>query len=182
MKTVEPTLRDRTGRVYRQLLILQRLFQPLRDDDIVEWPATGDRSRDTTLWSAIAETIDELVEHVRVLSTVPFPLNEWREGDGPDDERWRPLTEVERRDILSIVEGYESLISWVEGLTNGSGEAAWRPLPSDNGHGTQLWVRSLQPPPQLRESANYLKAERSRVARFREDMAFLERGRASAET
>ena len=53
MKTVEPTLKERAGRMYRQLLILQRLFQRSREADDVEWVAAGDRSRDVALCEAV---------------------------------------------------------------------------------------------------------------------------------
>ena len=44
MKTLEPTLKERAGRMYRRLLVLQRVFQPSRDGD-VEWPQRKFRKR-----------------------------------------------------------------------------------------------------------------------------------------
>ena len=161
MKTVEPTLRQRAGRLHRQLLLLQRLFQSSSEVEDVEWLGTGDKARDLGLCAGVRESLDELTEHARILTTVPSPLNEWRPGDGADDERWRALTEVERREVLSMVSGYESLIAWSEGLANG------------NGGGLQAALA----PHELREATDYLAAERSRVGRFRQEMGFLERRR-----
>jgi len=147
MKTVEPSLKERAGRMYRQLLILQRLFYRSREADDVEWIAAGDRSRDVALCAAVSEILDELTEHAEILTTIPFPISEWQPGDGPDDERWRALTELERREVSSIVSGYEGLITWSESSARG------------------------------REATEYLKAERTRLGRFREEMGFLERRR-----
>jgi hypothetical protein len=147
MKTVEPTLKERAGRMYRQLLILQRLFYRSREADDVEWMAASDHTRDVALCAAVSEILDELTEHAEVLTTIPFPISEWQPGDGPDDERWRALTELERREVASMVSGYEGLITWSESSARG------------------------------REATEYLKAERTRLGRFREEMVFLERRR-----
>jgi hypothetical protein len=96
-KPSEITLVERAGRVYRRLLLLRRLFQISDETDDVEWLGTGDKAGDATLCSGVREVLDEVTEHARVLTTVPFPLRDWRPGDGSDDERWRALTEVERR-------------------------------------------------------------------------------------
>ena len=148
MKTVELTLKERAGRMYRQLLILQRLFLRSRAADEVEWAGNGDRPRDVALCMAVSEILDELTDHAEILTSIPFPISEWQRGDGPDDERWRALTELERREVASMVTGYESLITWSESA-----------------------ARS-------REATDYLKAERTRLGRFREEMGFLERRRA----
>jgi hypothetical protein len=58
------------------------------------------------------------------------------------------LTELERREVSSMVSGYENLIVWGEAGANGN-----------------------------REAADYLKAERTRLGRFRQEMGFLERRR-----
>jgi hypothetical protein len=147
MKTVEPTLKERAGRMYRQLLILQSLFYRSREADDVEWIAAGDRSRDIALCAAVSEILNELTEHAEILTTIPFPISEWQRGDGPDDERWRALTELERREVASIISGYEGLITWSESSARG------------------------------REATDYLKGERTRLGRFREEMGFLERRR-----
>ena len=147
MKTVEPSLKERAGRMYRQLLILQRLFYRSREADDVEWVAAGDRSRDVALCAAVSEILDELTDHAEILTTMPFPISEWQPGDGPDDERWRALTELERREVASMVSGYEGLIAWSESSAR------------------------------EREATDYLKAERTRLGRFREEMGFLERRR-----
>jgi len=149
MKTVELTLKDRAGRMYRQLLILQRLFQRPHETDDSDGVGTGDRGKDAALWAAMAEVIDELTDHALILTSIPFPICEWQPGDGPDDERWRALTELERREVASMVTGYEGLIAWGESGTNGHN----------------------------REAADYLKAERTRLGRFRQEMGFLERRR-----
>jgi len=148
MKTVELTLKERAGRMYRQLLILQRLFQRSREADDVEWAGSGDHPREVALFMAVSEILDELTEHAEILTTIPFPLSEWQRGDGPDDERWRALTELERREVSSMVSGYESLIAWSESAAR------------------------------TRDATDYLKAERTRLGRFRQEMGFLERRRA----
>ena len=147
MKTVELTLKERAGRMYRQLLILQRLFQRAREADDVEWLAGGDHSRDVALCAAVCEILDELTEHAEILTEIPFPISEWQPGDGPDDERWRALTELERREVASMVSGYEGLITWCESSARG------------------------------REATDYLKGERTKLGRFRQEMGFLERRR-----
>jgi hypothetical protein len=148
MKTVEPTLKERAGRMYRQLLILQRLFQRSHEADDADGFGTGDRAKDLALRSAMAEMIDELTDHAGILTSIPFPISEWQPGDESDDERWRALTELERREVTSMVSGYENLILWGEAGTNGN-----------------------------REAADYLKTERARLGRFRQEMGFLERRR-----
>jgi len=147
MKTVELTLKERAGRMYRQLLILERLFQRSRDADDVEWMAGGDHSRDVALCAAVSEILTELTRHAEILTEIPFPICEWQPGDGPDDERWRALTELERREVASMVSGYEGLINWSES--------------SSRGH----------------DASDYLKAERTKLGRFRQEMGFLERRR-----
>ena len=135
--------------MYRQLLILQRLFQRSRLADDVEWVAGADHSRDLALCEAVSEILDELTEHAELLTTIPFPISEWQPGDGPDDERWRALTELERREVASMVSGYEGLIAWSESSARG------------------------------REATDFLKGERTRLGRFRQEMGFLERRRNS---
>jgi hypothetical protein len=162
MKTSEATLGQRAGYLYRHLLLLQRLFQGPDEDDSAESLPVGDEAEAVAIRAAIRDVLEELTEHARVLNTVPYPLREWQPGDGPNDERWRGLTEVERRDVLSLVSAYESLITWAEEQTH------------------QPFIigprrPSLDP---LNETAEYLKAERARVARFHRDLAFLERRRA----
>lgn len=152
MKSSEATLAERVCYLYRRLLLLHRLFQIPNGNDNVEWLDTGDRPADLALHAGIGDVLEELTEHARILTTIPFPLMEWRPGDGPDDERWRALTEVERRELLSILSGYEKLITWGERLTVQGADHA---LP--------------------RETPDYLSAERARVNRFREEMGFLER-------
>lgn len=173
MKRVEPTLKERAGRMYRQLLLLQRLFQPrLGDDDGAE-PGPDDRARDRVFGAAVREVLDELTEHAQLVTSLPFPISEWRPGDASDDERWRALTAVERREVVSLVSGYENLISWAEDeVTRGQMEVA--SLVSVSGHSAnqQPPGRSLQ---RASDAASYLKAERARIKRFRQDMGFLNR-------
>ena len=102
--------------------------------------------------------VDDLTEHARVVTAVPFPLSEWQPGDEPDDERWRALTDVERREVLAMVSAYEGLIAWSEGMT-----------------------ASAQPATDRDSASNFLSAERARVGRFRQELRFLERRRRNVE-
>ena len=148
IKTSEATLNERAGYVYRKLLLLQRLFQVSSENENADWLDAGEPARNLALCSGILEVLDDLAEQARVLTTVPFPLKEWRAGDRADDERWRALTEVERREVLSIVSCYEDLITWCESLTES---------------------------PQNPSAIEHLKSERTRLARFRQEVGFLER-------
>ena len=152
MKSSEATLAERAGYLYRRLLLLQRLFQVPDGGHSAEWLDTGDQTVDLALYAGIGDLLEELTEHARILTTIPFPLMEWRPGDGPDDERWRALTEVERRELLSILSGYEKLITWGERVTRQGADHAM-PL----------------------ETPDYLNGDRARIVRFREEMGFLER-------
>jgi hypothetical protein len=153
MKSGPPSLIDRVGRMHRQLLLLQRLCQLPRDGEPIEWLSSGDEAKDAAFGAAIRELVDELIEHAQVLTSIPSPISEWQPGDGPDDERWRALTEVERREVLAMVAGYENLISWSED------------------------VARSRPGPTLQDSLEFLKAERARLVRFRQEMGFLDRRR-----
>jgi hypothetical protein len=175
MKTIEPTLKERSGRIYRQLLILRRLFPRHPEPEDVHWASTGDATEVVALCAAVGELLDELTAHARILTSVPFPLSEWRPGDGPDDERWRALTEIERREVLSIVAGYESLISWGEQALCGSNVVASRLQPV----GEDLVVQPPGGQRGPREALGYLGAERARVTRFRQEMGFLEKRRSA---
>jgi hypothetical protein len=154
MKAVELTLKERASHIYSQLLLLQRLFAASSEDD-VDWPGTNDKTRDLAYYAGIRTLVDGLVEHARILIAVPFPLSEWQPGDGPDDERWRALTDIERREVLAMVSAYESLISWSEALT--------------------VSIRSAAAAPERSSPADYLGTERARVGRFRHELRFLER-------
>src|SRR5262249_38278024 len=96
---------------------------------------------------AVSEILTELTRHAEILTEIPFPICEWQPGDGPDDERWRALTELERRGGASVGAGHE-------GPSTG-GETSAR------GH----------------DAGDYLKAERTKLGRFRQEMGFLERRR-----
>ena len=170
MKHVEPSLKERAGRMYRRLLLLQHLFEPSRNDDDAR--ESDDRARDLALGAAVREVLDELTEHARLLTSVPFPISEWRPGDTCDDERWRALTEVERREILALASGYDNLIAWSEQMTGGHMELAALLEVSGAGVASQ---RLARPPQSPNEAAEYLKAERTRVSRFRQEMQFLNR-------
>ena len=171
MKRVEPSLRERAGRMYRRLLLLQRLFQPPRDADEGDPLGTDDPARDMAVGAAVREVLDELTEHARLLTTIPFPLCEWRPGDAGDDQRWRALTEVERREMLSLVAGYDDLITWAESMT--SGEMELTALVEVGGGSAQGAVS--RPTRRTQEAVEYLKAERARIRRFHQDMGFLSR-------
>lgn len=168
----EATLTQRAGYLYRRLLLLQRLFQVSGESDDASWLGASGEACDLALCTGIREVLDELTEQARVFTTVPFPLSEWRPGDGADDERWRALTEFERREVLSIVSGYEALITWGEELSGHETDLAER---AEHDGNTALISRRL--PRKPIGSADYLRAERARVARFRQEMGFLERRR-----
>jgi hypothetical protein len=106
------------------------------------------------------------------LTSIPSPISEWRPGDARDDERWRALTEVERREVLALASGYDNLITWAEQMAGGQMELAALLEMSGGSLGGQSVPRLAQPP---RDTVDYLKAERTRVARFRQEMRFLTR-------
>jgi len=166
MKVLEPTLKERAGQLYRRLLLLQGLFQPASADDDPDWTESGDRGRNIALCAAVREVLDELAEHARILTLIPLPLNEWRPEDGPNDERWRALTELERREILSLTSGYENLIGWGEAMVRG---ALTGQVVQDS--------QGRNGPQEMGEATEYLKAERARLDRFRGEMGFLDRRR-----
>jgi hypothetical protein len=165
MKMAEATLSERAGYLYRRLLLLQRLFTA--SDEEADWTGTGDKRQDMAVRAGIRELLEELTEHARLLTQVPFPLKEWRVGDGPDDERWRALTEIERRELLSMMSGYEDLITWAEDVAQGNGNSP--------GEAAAAESRTLRRTPLDGRPREYLKAERERLSRVRKDMGFLER-------
>lgn len=163
--TGEFTLFQRTGKMYRLLVLLQRLFQTPNEPQEVD--CLGAPS-DVALCIAIREILDELAEHARILTSVPIPLSEWKPGDAADDDRWRALTEVERRELLSMLSCYENLVTWGETVTTEAARA----------QGLDVGCALAGSPPQdLYKSIEYLKAERARVARLREDLRFLDKAR-----
>jgi hypothetical protein len=172
MKSSDATLVQRTGYLYRQLLLLQRLFQLSGENEDADWLGTGCQADALALCAGIREVLDELADQARMLTKIPYPLSEWRPGDGADDDRWRALTEVERREVLSLVTGYETLISWAEGLARPESDLAERTEPRGDADGLARTARrnSLS-------TSDYLKEERSRIARFRQEMGFLDRRR-----
>ena len=174
MKSTEPTLRERSGRVYRRLLLLQRLFQFRPENDDAAGHGGDDRAREMAFAAAVREVLDELTEHARLLTSLPFPISEWRPGDTADDTRWRGLTEVERSEVLSLVSAYENLISWAEEVTRRELEAT--PLGTVSGRSAEP---SSRPLPRTTDAADYLKAERARLERFHQDMEFLGRRQTS---
>jgi hypothetical protein len=165
MKIPEPTLKDRAAQLYRRLLLLQRLFPTGSADDDADLMDAGDKNRNFALCAAIRDVLDELAEHARILTMVPQPLSEWRLGDGPHDERWRALTGLERREVLSMLTGYANLIAWGERMVRGASVTG--PGLAD-GQGRNL-------PQEMREPNEYLKTERVRLDRFRAEMSFLGR-------
>ena len=169
MKQAEMSLRDRAHRMYRRLLLLQNLFHPSRSDDEGALES-DDWGRNLALGAAVREVLDELTEHARLLTSVPYPISEWRPGDTGDDERWHALTEVERREVLSLVAGYEALIAWTERRAGGHVELAALIETSATG---LVGQRIPLAPQDAQEAAEFLKAERMRVRRFREEMRFL---------
>jgi hypothetical protein len=174
MRIVEPTLKERADHLYRRLLLLQRVFPDSRevDPEGVDWLGTGDGAQAMALCGAIREVLDELIGHAKALTAVPLPLSEWRPGDRSDDERWRALTELERREVMSLLSSYENLVSWVEGVT--------RRAPVFAGPDSNPWgidIHPPEPPKETREGVEYLKAERARIDRFRHEMGFLDKRR-----
>ena len=140
----------------------------------MEWLGSGG-ARDLELCAAVREVIDELAAHAEVLVSMPFPVSEWRPGDGSDDDRWRALTEIERRSVVSMLAAYDNLITWSEQTVGGPLEVIAWPDAACTADGQprklpEVWQK-------LRESTEYLNAERMRVARFRQEMAFLEKRR-----
>lgn len=148
-RTSEATLVERAGFLYRQLLLLQRVF-PDASEDSRSLPF-GDDGDARSLCYGVREVLNQLAEDARVLTTVPLPIANWRPGDTADDERWRALTEIERREIASLLAGYEALIALIE----------------------------HEPFRNTSEVRETLQAERARLARFRQDMGFLDRRRPS---
>ncbi len=157
MKTVEPTLKERVSYMYRQLVLLQQLFQVSRQVEDVEWLATGGASRDLALCSGIRELLEDLAKHAQLLSSTPFPVSDWRPGDGPDDARWRGLTEIEVREVLAMLSNYETLVAWGEKQTGFHARG-----PSAGSQDTE-----------------YLKDQRAQIERFRRELGFLEKQRAA---
>jgi hypothetical protein len=149
-RTSDATLVERAGFLYRQLLLLQRVF-PDATEDTRPLPF-GDDGDARSLCFGVREVLNQLAEEARVLTAVPLPIGHWRPGDGADDERWRALTEVERREIASLLTGYETLITLME----------------------------REPFRNTAEAREILQAERARLTRFRQDMGFLDRRRATA--
>ena len=164
MKAVEPSLKERAGLMYRRLLLLQHLFHADEDPDA---PARDECVADAALGAAVRET-----EHARLLTSIPSPIGEWRPGDTRDDDRWRALTEVERREVLALASGYDNLITWAEQVACGQMELAALLEMSGEAVGGQRLPRSADSP---KDAVDYLKAERTRVARFRQEMRFLTR-------
>ena len=149
-RTSEATLVERAGFLYRQLLLLQRVF-PDASEDSRSLPF-GDDGDARSLCYGVREVLNQLAEDARVLTSVPAPIANWRPGDTADDERWRALTEIERREIASLLAGYEALIALIE----------------------------HEPFRNTTEARETLQAERARLARFRQDMGFLDRRRPTA--
>jgi hypothetical protein len=171
MKVLEPTLKERAEQLYRRLLLLQRLFHPASGDDEANWTDSGGTARSVALCAAIREVLDELTEHARILTLIPLPLNEWRPGDGPNDERWRALTALERREMLAMVSGYENLIAWSEVMVRGALTGLFAPE-----------SQSRNVPQEMREATEYLNAERARLDRFRGETSFLDQRRSLGAT
>ena len=113
MDTGEPTLRDRATRMYRRLIVLERLFQVAvaRQDDGESSKDGDDGERGIAFSEGVRELLGELVQDAKIVTLVPVPMAEWRPGDRPDDERWCPVTEVERREVMQLLSGYEALIA-----------------------------------------------------------------------
>ncbi len=156
------TLAERAGHLYRQLLLLKRVFDSNEDAPL---PPSQDADESSALCGAVRDVLAHLAEHARILTTVPFPIRDWRPGDSADDERWRALTPIERRELASLVTAHEDLINFVE--RNPAQQVVWEQEPSVH---VPLSVARTTP-----ETTEILRAERARVTRFRQDMSFLNR-------
>ena len=174
------SLLDRALRMHRRLVLLQSLFEPnpkgedgcpASDED--RPPSSKQRSE--ALTAAIREILDGLAEDAQTLTTVPPPLSQWRPGDAAGDERWRPLTELERRDVLALVASCEHLVSWGESFTQWVSGARGLALTGTTGPRLATPV-----PAEIDEAGEMLKAERARLDRLRHEMGFLERRRPSS--
>jgi hypothetical protein len=173
MKTVEPTLKERVSYMYRLLVLLQQLFQVSRQVEDVEWLATGANSRDLALCAGVRELLEDLAKHAQILISTPFPISDWRPGDGPDDARWRGLTELEVREVLAMLANYESLVAWAEKATGASAEFGSR-AGTDN---SVAFFPARGASNGSHEAIEYLKDQRAQVERFRRELGFLERQR-----
>ena len=174
MKTVEPTLKERASYMYRLLVLLQQLFQVSRQVEDVEWLATGGNSRDLALCTGVRELLEDLSKHAQILTSAPFPISDWRPGDGPDDARWRGLTEIEVREVLAMLANYESLVTWGEKLTGSAAEYGVR---SGNDNNSVAIFQARAASTGSHEAAEYLKDQRAQIERFRRELGFLEKGR-----
>jgi hypothetical protein len=168
-KISEATLSERASYVYRKLLLLQRLFQVSTENENADWIDAGDQTRNLELCSGILEVLDDIAEQARVLTTVPLPLPEWRPGDRADDERWRAFSEIERRELLSLLSSYADLITWCEAEIVSGDSLEGR---GDEGGASVAVSRQS---PRRQEAVDHLKAERARLARFRQEAGFLDR-------
>ena len=157
MQSADLTLKERACRMYRQLLILQQVFRQQSSED------EADEASDVVLRAAVKEMVDELRDHASALMSAPFPISEWRTGDGPDDDRWRALTEIERRELLALIAEYEKLIAWSE--TAGPNVTL---VPNS---GRRVAVNAP------RAASDYLDDCRAQLTRFRKELTFLERRR-----
>lgn len=168
------SLLDRALRMHRRLVLLQNLFEsvPKGEDGS---PATDEQLKNQALTAAIREILDGLADDAQTLTTVPSPLSQWRPGDAAGDERWRPLTELERRDVLALVASCEHLVSWGESFTQWVSGA--RLLAPTGTTGPRL---ATPVPAEIDEATEMLRAERARLDRLRQEMGFLERRRPSA--
>ena len=127
MDTVELTLSDRAAQMFRRLNVLERCFRS-RLTLAMLWSSRGAvMARNVRLrFAKASETlIGGLVQDARVLTSVPFPLADWRPGDAP---------EVDRHEVLQLVRGYEGLIASCEAslgpqyTQEGSADLHWHGL------------------------------------------------------
>jgi hypothetical protein len=170
MTPVEPTLKERASYMYRLLVLLQQLFQVSRQMEDVDWLATGSNNRDLALCTGVRELLEDLATHAQILTSTPFPVSDWRPGDGPDDTRWRGLTEIEVREVLAMLANYESLVAWGEKITATAPEFGTR--------ASDLAVAKFPARPNTapsHEAAEYLKDQRAQIDRFRRELRFLEK-------
>ncbi len=110
------TQRDRALRLYRRLLVLERVF---RNTNGTHHEQETSASEDS-LREGIQSMLAELAEDARIVSTVPHPRSDRPQGDDHFDDRSEeerhPLSHLERREIQQIVRAYEELIDYFDSL------------------------------------------------------------------
>ena len=110
------TQRDRALRLYRRLLVLERVFQNTNGTHHEQETSASEDS----LREGIQGMLAELAEDARIVSTVPHPGSDRHQGDDHVDDRLdeerHSLSHLVRREIQQIVRSYEELIDYFDSL------------------------------------------------------------------